>query len=161
MRFTRLHLTLVFFDFHPSTRLTYINQTTNSLYEFNNIRYAEPPLKTRRFRHPIAPATVNRTINDGSYGFACKQGLPRAKVVELSLPGEDVITARDRLIQNPLWSEDCLFLNVVVPKAVFPSQQCTGRKARATNKAPVIVWIHGGGSSWGKPNLWHKGYERL
>ncbi|KAH6954775.1 Alpha/Beta hydrolase protein [Fusarium avenaceum] len=123
--------------------------STNSLYEFKNIRYAEPPLKTRRFRHPVAPVTVNRTVNDASYGFACKQGLPRAKVVELSLPGEDVIAARDRLIQNPLWSEDCLFLNVVVPKAVFPSQQCTGRKARATNKAPVIVWIHGGGSSWG------------
>jgi hypothetical protein len=135
MRFTRLHLTSVSFDSYPSTPLTCINQSTNSLYEFNNIRYAEPPLKTRRFRHPIAPATVNRTVNDGSYGFACKQGLPRAKVVELSLPGEDVITARDRLIHNPVWNEDCLFLNVVVPKAVFPSQQCTARQPRATNKA--------------------------
>lgn len=37
----------------------------------------------------------------------------------------------------PLTSEDCLFLDVIVPKSIYDS---CGKSA-----APVVVWIYGGG----------------
>jgi carboxylesterase type B len=39
---------------------------------------------------------------------------------------------------DPRTSEDCLFLDVVVPKAAYTN-----------GRAPVIVWIHGGGYTQG------------
>ena len=35
---------------------------------------------------------------------------------------------------DPIWSEDCLFLDVFVPKKVFDNQNNTGKKA------PVLLW---------------------
>lgn len=43
--------------------------------------------------------------------------------------------------QDPRTTEDCLFLDVVVPREVF--------KQRRRAKAPVLVWIHGGGYTGG------------
>lgn len=44
--------------------------------------------------------------------------------------------------QDPRTTEDCLFLDVVVPKKIFDrGQKAPTRK----NLAPVLVWIYGGG----------------
>lgn len=43
---------------------------------------------------------------------------------------------------DPSETEDCLFLDVLVPEQIFNRK--TGRK-----KAPVLVWIHGGGFTGG------------
>jgi carboxylesterase type B len=46
--------------------------------------------------------------------------------------------------QDPRTTEDCLFLDVVVPKDIFErtkNKTATSRK----NLAPVLVWIYGGG----------------
>lgn len=42
---------------------------------------------------------------------------------------------------DPRTTEDCLFLDVLVPK-VFD-------KARNGTKVPVLVWIYGGGYTYG------------
>jgi para-nitrobenzyl esterase len=44
-------------------------------------------------------------------------------------------------------SEDCLFLNVWAPGAA------AGAGAKATEKAPVLVWLHGGGDTTGAGSL--------
>lgn len=43
---------------------------------------------------------------------------------------------------DPRTTEDCLFLDVLVPKKVFD-------KARNEKKVPVLVWIYGGGYTYG------------
>lgn len=44
--------------------------------------------------------------------------------------------------QDPRTSEDCLYLDVVVPEKIFNS--------KGSKKAPVLVWIHGGGYTEGE-----------
>lgn len=44
---------------------------------------------------------------------------------------------------DPRETEDCLFLDVIVPRAVFT------RRKENLNKAPVLVWIYGGGYTSG------------
>ncbi|KAK2613415.1 hypothetical protein N8I77_000332 [Diaporthe amygdali] len=106
-------------------------------YNFSNIRYAAPPVDSLRFQLPEDPVN-NRSagVQDGTYGKICPQSYTpwqNSKLVTAP-PGE-------------LESEDCLFLDVVVPDSIW-NQRCNSSR-------PVIVWIHGGGfqigAKWGGP----------
>ncbi|KAH6625111.1 acetylcholinesterase precursor [Boeremia exigua] len=92
--------------------------TTTRINTWRGIRYAAPPIGTRRWQRPEPPA-IDRsaTIQADRYGPICYQS-PFS-----GAPNFGAITAEI--------SEDCLFLNVQGP-------------ANAT-KLPVLVWIHGGG----------------
>lgn len=106
-------------------------------YNFSNIRYASPPLDSLRFQLPEDPIN-NRSVGvqDGLYGKTCPQAYApwQNSALVTSPPGEAE-------------SEDCLFLDVVVPEEVWDQRSNTSR--------PVIVWIHGGGyqigAKWGSP----------
>ena len=50
------------------------------------------------------------------------------------------------LLPDPRTTEDCLFLDVMVPKKTYDS---SARNRKSTGGAPVLVWIHGGGFSYG------------
>ena len=115
-------------------------QAEHEFYTYKNIRYAEPPVGERRFRHPVPVSTVDRTINDGQYGFGCHQGYPAIVVEELSKQGESTEGARLRLTNNPTWNEDCLFLNIVVPKPIL-------EKAQSKKRAPKSCGNGKGGTS--------------
>lgn len=52
-----------------------------------------------------------------------------------------------RPFQKEYQSEDCLFLNVVVPQRIY------GRKER--EKKPVVIWIHGGGFVQGNKDTFY------
>lgn len=106
-------------------------------YNFSNIRYAAPPVGPLRFQLPQDPVD-NRSagVQDGTYGRICPQSYTpwqNPKFVTAP-PGE-------------LESEDCLFLDVVVPDQIW-NQRCNSSR-------PVVVWIHGGGfqigAKWGGP----------
>ena len=43
---------------------------------------------------------------------------------------------------DPRTTEDCLFLDVVVPQTILKS---ASNKTNLTSGAPVLVWIYGGG----------------
>lgn len=118
-------------------------------YNFSNIRYAAPPVGNLRFAAPIPPQTVNRTVNDGQQSVICPQANPGnfkccayTILVELisaawELIEEDFLegvplsvlinqtTAAANLSlasippPDPSTSEDCLFLDVFVPKSIF------------------------------------------
>lgn len=110
---------------------------SRTYYNFSNIRYAAPPLDSLRFQLPEDPV-YNRSVGvqDGSYGKTCPQAYApwQNSSWVTSPPGEDE-------------SEDCLFLDVVVPEEVWAQ--------RSNRTRPVIVWIHGGGyqigAKWGTP----------
>lgn len=106
-------------------------------YNFSNVRYAAPPVGNLRFKAPQDPVN-NRSagIQDGSYGKICPQAYTpwQNSALVTAPPGQ-------------LESEDCLFLDVVVPSDVYAERCHTSR--------PVFVWLHGGGfqigSKFGAP----------
>ncbi|KAI9682337.1 MAG: hypothetical protein M1817_000391 [Caeruleum heppii] len=129
-----------------------------NLYNFSNIRYGEPPLGDLRFAAPVA-AKEDRTVQNGAQGRICYQANPAWTILASQIVPAYLIgnisaynltslpagPADNSSAQIPLpddrETEDCLFLDVVVPKRIFDE--------RETAKAPVLVWIHGGGYTAG------------
>ncbi|KAG6364210.1 hypothetical protein INS49_005808 [Diaporthe citri] len=125
-------------------------------YNSSNIRYAAPPVVDLRFRAPEPPAADRSVIQDGSESRMCPQNyppwmasigwvpeyiqsgiVPNATAVAVSSTNTSSTPPRD-----PMQNEDCLFLDVMVPEAVF-------EKAGRGSGAPVLVWIYGGGYAVG------------
>ncbi|GME44628.1 putative carboxylesterase family protein [Neofusicoccum parvum] len=103
---------------------------TYGYYNFSNIRYAAAPLGDLRFKAPVAPATNRATIQDGSLNRICPQA-----------------STSSNSTRDPRESEDCLFLDVIVPQKIFDNaSQGNG------SGAPVLVWIYGGGYTAGSKN---------
>ncbi|PQE21007.1 hypothetical protein CJF32_00005470 [Rutstroemia sp. NJR-2017a WRK4] len=140
-------------DFAPVTvDLGYIVQsattgvTSNgmSFLNFSNIRYAAAPTGHARFAPPSSPAPTPG-IQNGQTAVICPQASAEWINVDaeflsgLPLTGGPVpnYTEADIPPTDPRTSEDCLFLDVLVPTETFQK----GAKA----KAAVLVWIHGGG----------------
>ena len=120
--------------------------TTGSYYNFSNIRYAEPPVGELRFRAPVAVSGHNTSIDNGSIGRICPQAITGwFRDAEAFVP--DYLSGKpfsppptsngSAGTPDPRMSEDCLFLDVIVPKSALDS---AGDKKVDT---PVIVWIYG------------------
>ncbi len=83
---------------------------------FKGIPYAAPPVGPLRWEPPVRPASWTGTRDASDFSPACPQWVRRPNAAR---------GARRRQ------SEDCLYLNVWT--------------FAAAHKAPVMVWIHGGG----------------
>ena len=138
--------------------------STGNFYNFSNIRYAAPPTGENRFRVPLPPATDRSTVQTGLPDRICPQANTAwisiaEQFLSFYLAGQTQFNASSFNTsssgdvfgpQDPRTTEDCLFLDVVVPKPIFD-------KAGTGCGAPVLVWIYGGGyvtgskSSWGNP----------
>jgi len=109
---------------------TWTNTTTKGtkLLNYNNIRYAQPPLGDLRFRKPKVPPPHQEGIQIGnvsSWKTDCMSSAPAG----VPFP----------LLAGSTWgSEDCLFLNVIKPK-----------NAKEGDKLPVLHWIVGSGYTFG------------
>ncbi|MBP7705064.1 MAG: carboxylesterase family protein [Caulobacter sp.] len=82
---------------------------------FKGIPYAAPPVGDLRWRAPARAASWQGVREADRFGFDCVQ----------NKPGWDATQSREPQ------SEDCLTLNIWAPQGAA--------------KAPVMVWIHGGG----------------
>ncbi|RDW61637.1 hypothetical protein BP5796_11529 [Coleophoma crateriformis] len=111
-----------------------ISNQSNVYYNFSNIRYAAPPLGNLRFE-ATQPPLNNRSagVQDGSYGNICPQAYAEWQLGNLSL-----------LDGAPNENEDCLFADVIVPKAIYDNKSLNQSKP-----VPVIVWFYGGGFTLG------------
>ena len=88
-----------------------------TLVEFRGIPFAQPPVGPLRWQPPVAhPGWGEETFNATEFGHSCMQA------------------PQPLLATEP--NEDCLFLNIVVPKSALEE---------GAAKLPVMVWIHGGG----------------
>ncbi|CZS90086.1 related to triacylglycerol lipase I precursor [Rhynchosporium agropyri] len=158
-----------------------LNASDSGYFNFTNIRYGKNPVGSLRFYPPIAPTGRNTTVNNGGQtSIMCPQAGPawisesREFIADL-LPGQNIseythpsmmpemstnnLTAL--LKPSPGLSEDCLFLDVIVPEKVFNitktngtsgyhEAQCEpGQPCKVPSGAPVLVWIHGGGYTTG------------
>ncbi len=120
-------------------------KTDDGVIEFLGVRYAQPPVGALRFQAPKKPEPWNDEAAATAYGQAAVQmrsgagaaaypPLVQAAMTEAFKPPEGVKTEGE---------EDCLVLNVYA--------QNTGVDAGATR--PVMVWLHGGGFSYGQAPL--------
>ena len=128
-------------------------------YNFSNIRYARPPTGNNRFNLPLPPTVDRSTVNTGSVGKVCPnanpvwvtyaqewiplylQGLPYPPESQVTVQN-DTTTAATLPPPDTRTTEDCLFLDLVVPAAVY--------NARGTGSgAPIVVFIYGGGFAAG------------
>jgi para-nitrobenzyl esterase len=117
----------------------------DGVLEFLGVRYAQAPVGKLRFQAPVTPAAWEGELAAGTYGQAAVQmrsgagaaaypPVVQAAMTEAFKPPEGV---------KPEGDEDCLVLNVYAQK--------TGVDAGATR--PVMVWLHGGGFSYGQAPL--------
>lgn len=98
-----------------------------------------------RFLAPTLPA-VNRTVIQNASDVICPQALPKWLLTGAVTP----FTPADILPIDPRTSEDCLFLDVLLPKKIWETRQ--------RSRAPVIVWIIGGGFDIGAKDAGGTGY---
>ena len=121
-------------------------ESDDGTFKFLGIPYAEPPIENLRWKPPVkkipwegvlktnAPVkacsqpTNDRTGNNAFYKLILQEsGLDLTSLGEVS--GFDEVSELNT-------SEDCLYLNVIVPKG-------------GAKKKPVMFWIHGGAGRWG------------
>ena len=136
------------YELHQATSFN----STGSAYSFTNIRYAAPPTGENRFRAPVAPASNRAVVQTGSPDRICAQANPAWLAIAglyipeylagqtvfnaSSFPASNSSAASSIPVQDPRTTEDCLFLDVVVPQAIFEN-------AGNGYGAPVMVWIYG------------------
>jgi para-nitrobenzyl esterase len=130
----------------PTLVTTALGQVRGTLvdgvYEFRGVRYAQSPVGALRFQAPKKPEPWQGEVSTVDYGQAAVQlragagaaaypPLVQAAMTQAYAPPENIKREGD---------EDCLVLNVYAQK--------TGADAGATR--PVMVWLHGGGFSYGQ-----------
>lgn len=98
-----------------------------------------------RFLAPSPPGVDRSKIQNAS-DVICPQAYPKWLTAGAVTP----FTPADIPPVDPRTSEDCLFLDVLLPKGVW--------KTRQSSRAPVVVWIHGGGFDLGWKDASGKGY---
>ncbi|KAK3271249.1 hypothetical protein CYMTET_20391 [Cymbomonas tetramitiformis] len=100
---------------------------TDNSFEFLGVPYAESPTGDLRWRPPLQVAPWGGVRSAKRLGSSCWQYYR-----SISIPQD----------------EDCLFLNVFVPKANARAA-ASRHGADAHEPLPVMVWIHGGGFVYG------------
>ncbi|KAK1688919.1 Alpha/Beta hydrolase protein [Colletotrichum godetiae] len=107
------------------------------IYLFENVRFgANPP----RFGAPAFPTSTSTAIQPVSDGRNCIQIDPNG--LHNAPGGQNPVDTPDD--QVTLQGEDCLFLDLYVPKAVID--------APPVKLLPVVVWIYGGAFAFGSKN---------
>lgn len=107
--------------------------------------------------------SVGGAVNNGSVGNICPQANPAWELIaaqfipsylaglpfnasSLGSSSSNSSSASKLPPLDPRTTEDCLFLDVVVPQAIFNKASNTTNN---THGAPVLVWIYGGGYTTG------------
>ncbi|XP_035297571.1 carboxylesterase 1F isoform X2 [Cricetulus griseus] len=98
---------------------------------FLGVPFAKPPLGSLRFAPPQPAEPWSFVKNATSYPPMCSQDAVRGQKIN------DLITNRKEKIHLE-FSEDCLYLNIYTPANLTRS-----------SRLPVMVWIHGGGLTFG------------
>ncbi|XP_066283472.1 fatty acyl-CoA hydrolase precursor, medium chain-like [Branchiostoma lanceolatum] len=113
------------------------NAVFERIFTFKGIPYATPPVGNLRWRPPQNPSSWTGVRDATDFGNRCLQMLD---LQEYAL--SDPILKELFLWRSNSSSEDCLFLNVYTPKV------------SSTSNLPVMVWLHGGGMTFGSADTY-------
>lgn len=97
------------------------------VYKFKQVPYARPPIGKLRFRKPQMADPWKGTLNATEYGPSCIQAI---------YPNDM------SLIPNLSITEDCLQLNIFVPRIMSKEQRLS-----------TMVWVHGGSLTNGQGTM--------
>lgn len=145
-------------------------QNRSQTYSFNNIRYAQPPVGELRFAAPVPPTGRNPVVQNGSFSPICPQALPAWSAIGNAfvrafaagnassfnytaavIAANAAAATAAPYTPSPQETEDCLFLDVVVPKKIFDNANNLRKRQAGTGGAPVLVWY--GGSRFYPSNI--------
>ena len=120
--------------------LIQLPNTNIEVYEFLGIPYAEPPIGERRFRKPVPKNRWEDILDATRKSNSCPQLLD---TLFDTFPGATMWNA------NTNMSEDCLYLNIWVPRQILDDLN----KGQQQSLHPVFIWIFGGGFTSGSATL--------
>ena len=146
----------------PSIPPLTVEQQDTGLYNFSNIRFAQNPVGPLRFSAPQPPTGRLEDVQVGEKGRICPQSGPEWSLVSAQFSEavakgeaesfnmtEAVEIAKQQIADGALPSphadgstyitEDCLFLDVIVPSAVFDKGE-RQHEGHPAERAPVVVW---------------------
>ena len=130
-----LHLSLASFPVvdlgYAHHAATTTNTTANNITyaSYSNIRFAQPPLDSLRFKRPVTPPPSSSGVQTGHVAQNSTNCIQTVPVWLVDPPG----------INGTTWgNEDCLFLDVHVPEGLTPD-----------SKVPILHWFYGGGFFFG------------
>ena len=108
----------------------------------------------------------NNVVQDGSVGRICPQAVPGWVPVQDEFVADLIagnassfkLTQAEQQYQigsqnappptvDPRTTEDCLFLDVIVPKKVFDGANSRSKGRQASDGVPVVVWVSPASSS--------------
>ncbi|XP_047365127.1 uncharacterized protein LOC124955166 isoform X2 [Vespa velutina] len=117
-----------------------VARSSPNVETYYGVPYATPPLGALRYMPPVTPTPWRGTKFADTLPPACPQNPPE--------PDESLPKTRRAYLQRiaPLLanrSEDCLYLNLYVPKPLHGS---------TTDLLPALLLIHGDSYSWGAGN---------
>ncbi|PMD32509.1 alpha/beta-hydrolase [Hyaloscypha variabilis F] len=125
------------YEIHTAT-----TNSTGQYHIFGNIPYAVQPVGDLRFSKPVLPVGNSSNVNNGSVDVMCMQASPAWLLANLAESYNISLAQFTEIFDNLLGqTEACLALDVYVPEGIFNN--------RIATKAPVVVWIHGGGFTSG------------
>lgn len=143
--------------------LTYALKDTLSIFTFSNIRYGQAPIGDLRWSPPLAPHPEPK-LQRGEAERTCFQAQPDWQRIlypwlmawesdDLTdfykkFPGPPALPPVPANLSQlfppllPSETEDCLFLDVHIPKEIFDRRE---NKNSNGNGSAIILWVHGGG----------------
>ncbi len=128
----------------PQGQVQGVRPETDGIYNFKGLPFAAPPTGPNRWAAPAPAPRWTDTKAADTFGNRCMQPDSEGDYFDRLIEGHGLGGFKNFLIkrytasQTPTpMSEDCLYLNVR-----------TGN-LNSDKKQPVMVWIHGGGHSFG------------
>ncbi|KAI0028537.1 carotenoid ester lipase precursor [Vararia minispora EC-137] len=125
----------------------FIGLNTGATNEFLGIPFAKPPVGDLRLRLPQANEPYHGIFNATVFGNRCISQDLTANIPSdtMNPTAVSVLSAvLQRFNSNEVESEDCLFVNVVVPA-----------NATGESKLPVVFWIYGSGFESGTSSAYN------
>ncbi|XP_025837617.1 neuroligin-1-like [Agrilus planipennis] len=114
---------------------------------FLGVPYATPPVGSLRYMPPVTPSLWKNTRLADRFSTVCPQKPPdignRTEAL-LEFPRGRLLFLEKLLPLLANQSEDCLYLNVYVPRQVSGEEE--------TEKLPCIVYVHGESYEWNSGN---------
>ncbi|KAF4974582.1 hypothetical protein FZEAL_8509 [Fusarium zealandicum] len=125
----------------------YFSESEPRVASFLNIPYAETPTGPLRFEPPVAKAYKNdKVVRATTLPAGCIQYV--APNLRGTIADGPVTAAAFQRGEYSNTTEDCLRLSVFTPRMEFKEGAYSSHES-----LPVVIWIHGGGYSFGGTNV--------